>query len=55
MAAETVTAASIAHANTNDLDPWFMPFTANRSFKKAPRLLVSAEGMYYTAKDGRYI
>lgn len=55
MAAENVTAASIAHANTNDLDPWFMPFTANRSFKKAPRLLVSAEGMYYTAKDGRQI
>ncbi|MCA8926832.1 MAG: aspartate aminotransferase family protein [Alphaproteobacteria bacterium] len=55
MVAETVTAASIAHANTNDLDPWFMPFTANRSFKKAPRLLVSAEGMYYTAKDGRQI
>lgn len=49
------TAASLAHANVNDLDPWFMPFTANRSFKKEPRLLVSAEGMYYTAKDGRKI
>ncbi len=49
------TAASLAHANVNDLEPWFMPFTANRSFKKQPRLLVSAEGMYYTAKDGRKI
>ena len=55
MAAENVTAASLAHANTNDLDPWFMPFTPNRSFKQAPRLLVSAEGMYYTSKDGRKI
>ncbi len=55
MAAENVTAASLAHANTNDFDPWFMPFTPNRSFKQAPRLLVSAEGMYYTSKDGRKI
>ncbi len=55
MASETITAASIAHANANDLDPWFMPFTANRSFKQAPRLLVSAEGMHYTSKDGRQI
>jgi beta-alanine--pyruvate transaminase len=55
MAAETTTAASLAHANTNNLDPWFMPFTPNRAFKQAPRLLVSAEGMYYTAKDGRKI
>ncbi len=55
MAAENVTADSLAHANTNDFDPWFMPFTPNRSFKQAPRLLVSAEGMYYTSKDGRKI
>jgi len=57
MASDTAvqTAASIAHANVNDLEPWFMPFTANRSFKQSPRLMVSAEGMYYTAKDGRKI
>ena len=48
-------AASLAHANVNDLDPWFMPFTANRAFKKAPRLMVAAEGMYYTSKEGRKI
>ncbi|MCX7306008.1 MAG: aspartate aminotransferase family protein [Hyphomicrobiales bacterium] len=30
-----------------------MPFTANRQFKKNPRMLVAAEGMYYTAADGR--
>ena len=55
MAAESNAAASLVHANTNDLDRWFMPFTANRSFKNEPRLLVSAEGMYYTSKDGRQI
>jgi len=32
-----------------------MPFTANRAFKRAPRLLVSANGMHYTAADGRRI
>jgi beta-alanine--pyruvate transaminase len=32
-----------------------MPFTANRQFKGAPRLIVSAEGMYYTSDDGRRI
>ena len=30
----------------------WMPFTANRQFKAAPRLLVEAHGMYYTAQDG---
>jgi beta-alanine--pyruvate transaminase len=40
---------------TNDLDAFWMPFTANRQFKKAPRLLVSAEGMYFTAADGRRV
>ena len=55
MAVDATKAASLAHANTNDLDPWFMPFTPNRAFKQEPRLLVSAEGMYYTTKEGRKI
>ncbi len=38
-----------------DLDPLWMPFTANRQFKKDPRLLVAAQGMYYTTHDGRRI
>jgi beta-alanine--pyruvate transaminase len=37
------------------LEPHWMPFTANRAFKRAPRLLVSATGMHYTAADGRQI
>ena len=39
----------------NDLRAFWMPFTANRQFKSAPRLLASAEGMYYTATDGRQV
>lgn len=38
-----------------DTDALWMPFTANRQFKAAPRLLVSASGMYYVAHDGRRI
>ena len=38
-----------------DLASFWMPFTANRRYKAAPRLLVAAKGMYYTASDGRQI
>jgi beta-alanine--pyruvate transaminase len=38
-----------------DTDSLWMPFTANRQFKAAPRLLVGASGMYYTAHDGRRV
>src|SRR5690348_4657384 len=37
------------------LEELWMPFTANRAFKRAPRLLTEARGMYYTAADGRRI
>ena len=39
----------------NDLEAWWMPFTANRQFKANPRLLVSAKDMHYTSHDGRQI
>ena len=42
-------------ASPNDLRAFWMPFTANRQFKAAPRMLVAAEGMHYTASDGRKI
>ena len=42
-------------ANPNNLEPFWMPFTANREFKANPRLLVEAEGMYYKSRDGRQI
>ncbi|MCC6316423.1 MAG: aspartate aminotransferase family protein [Gemmatimonadaceae bacterium] len=37
------------------LEELWMPFTANRAFKKAPRLLAKAHGMYYTDVDGNEI
>jgi|TARA_B100000315_G_scaffold244200_1_gene268446 beta-alanine--pyruvate transaminase len=41
--------------HTLNLEPLWMPFTANRQFKAEPRLLESAEGMYYRSMDGREI
>ena len=38
-----------------ELDSLWMPFTHNRLFKKQPRVVVQAEGMYYTSQDGRPI
>ena len=38
-----------------NLDAYWMPFTANRQFKAAPRLLTGAKGMYYRSVDGREI
>ena len=38
-----------------NLEPLWIPFTANRQFKAQPRLLVAAKDMYYTAHDGRQI
>jgi beta-alanine--pyruvate transaminase len=35
------------------LESLWMPFTANRAFKQAPRMLAAAKGMYYTTVDGR--
>lgn len=37
------------------LDAYWMPYTGNRQFKKDPRIIVSAEGNYYTDADGRKI
>ncbi len=39
----------------NDLEPFWMPFTPNRHFKKEPRLIAAAEGMHYLTPDGRRI
>ena len=37
------------------LDAHWMPFTANRNFKAAPRMITRAEGCYYFDSDGRKI
>ena len=39
----------------NDLSAFWMPFTANRQFKKAPRMFVGARDMHYTTSDGRQV
>ncbi|MGX9182085.1 aminotransferase class III-fold pyridoxal phosphate-dependent enzyme [Mesorhizobium sp. BHbdii] len=41
--------------NNVPLENFWMPFTANRQFKAAPRLLVSAKGMYYTDENGNKV
>jgi beta-alanine--pyruvate transaminase len=38
-----------------NLEHFWMPFTANRQFKAAPRLLAKADGMYYWTPDGREV
>src|ERR1700712_3349736 len=40
---------------TDELDAYWMPFTANRQFKKSPRMLARAEGMHYWTPEGRQI
>ena len=37
------------------MDAFWMPFTANRQFKQAPRMLARAEGMHFWTPEGRQI
>jgi beta-alanine--pyruvate transaminase len=46
---------SKAAYGTNNLEAFWMPFTANRQFKENPRLLVSAKDMHYKSHDGREV
>ena len=39
----------------NNLEAFWMPFSANRQFKKNPRLLVGAKDMHYFTHDGRKV
>jgi beta-alanine--pyruvate transaminase len=45
--------ALAASSVPNDFEPYWMPFTANRAFKKRPRLVVGAKDMHYLTSDGR--
>src|SRR6202034_2915053 len=47
--------ASLATRQTNDLDAFWLPFTPNRAFKRAPRLITAAKGMNYFTSDGRAV
>ena len=42
-------------AQALSLDAYWMPFTANRQFKQAPRMLARAEGMHFWTPEGRRI
>jgi len=39
----------------NNLENFWMPYTSNRAFKDAPRMIASADGMYYTTTEGRKV
>lgn len=38
-----------------NMTPYWMPYTTNRQFKKNPRMVTKAQGMYYTRIDGKRI
>ncbi|RPE66544.1 beta-alanine--pyruvate transaminase [Pacificibacter maritimus] len=42
-------------AAQNKMSSFWMPFTPNRDFHDDPRMIVGADGMYYTSADGRQI
>ncbi|WP_347558458.1 aspartate aminotransferase family protein [Robbsia sp. KACC 23696] len=42
-------------ADAPDLSHLWMPYTANRQFKAAPRLFKAAKGMFYTTLDNRQV
>lgn len=46
---------STSNVVPNDLSAFWMPFTANRQFKKNPRMFVAAKDMHYTTSDGRQV
>jgi beta-alanine--pyruvate transaminase len=39
----------------NDLEAWWLPFTANRSFKARPRMIARAKDMHYYTPEGRAV
>src|SRR5919112_1517117 len=53
MTAQTSRAANDLSA-PNDLEAWWLPFTANRSFKQRPRMIARAKGMYYYTPDVQF-
>jgi beta-alanine--pyruvate transaminase len=47
--------AAVTATAPNDLETFWLPFTPNRAFKKAPRLIVRAKDMHYETIDGRSV
>src|SRR5467141_176568 len=48
-------AQSATIAIPNDLESYWIPFTPNRAFKAAPRLIARAKDMHYVTPDGRQV
>lgn len=46
---------SMPNLSPEDLQSYWMPFTANRQFKSDPRLVVGADRMHFTLADGRQL
>ncbi|MEY2919044.1 MAG: hypothetical protein RL261_349, partial [Pseudomonadota bacterium] len=44
-----------APLHRDEMEAFWMPFTANRQFKANPRMLAKAEGMHYWTPEGRQI
>ena len=55
MSNSTRAAAPQTRIGTNNLEAFWMPFTANRQFKKNPRMLVGAKDMHYITSEGRQV
>jgi beta-alanine--pyruvate transaminase len=49
------TRASQTVAVPNDLESYWVPFTPNRAFKAAPRLIARAKNMHYYTPEGREV
>jgi len=46
---------NVATPAPNDLESFWLPFTPNRAFKKAPRLIARAKNMHYFTTNGRAV
>jgi len=45
----------VSQRSSQDLQAYWLPFTSNRAFKRAPRLIAAAKDMYYFTSDGRAV
>jgi beta-alanine--pyruvate transaminase len=52
---DTTSATIATPAQAQAMDAYWMPFTANRQFKKAPRMLAKASGMHFWTPEGRQV
>jgi len=50
-----MTQSNVYESTPNNLEAFWMPFTANRQFKSKPRLFTGAKDMHYTTVEGRKV